>query len=128
MKEFVTAVEDAIQDAEGTPDAERYVEFKMDGRVMRAYQPTEGQLTFMMAAMGRGQTDDQRFAGIVNIMLSSLRPADKDYFEGRLLSRGKDRLEMKQIEPIFEHLMEEWFREAVSDGGEAVRDSQPALG
>lgn len=110
MKEFVTAVEESIQEDEGTPVEEQYVEFKLDDRVMRAYQPTDGQLTFMLAAMGRGQTSDQRFAAIINIMMESLREEDQDYLESRLLTRDPaKRLPVKQIEAIFEYLTEEWF-------------------
>lgn len=109
MKEFTTAVSEAVLEANGTPVEEQFVEFKVDGRVLRAYPPTAGQMTFMMAAMGRGQTDDQRFASIINIMLAALRDSDRDWLEGRLLSRGKDALPMPTIEKIFEHLMEEWF-------------------
>jgi hypothetical protein len=68
MKEFLTAVEETERGED-----EAYVEFKLDDRVMRAYQPTEGQLAFMLAAMGRGQSDESRFASIVNIMMESLR-------------------------------------------------------
>lgn len=110
MKEFTTAVEEVISEDEGTPAEEQFVEFMLDGRVMRAYQPTDGQLAFMLAALGRGQTQDGRFAAIINIMLSSMRDDDKDYLESRLLTRDpKKRVPMKQIEGIFEHLTEEWF-------------------
>lgn len=110
MKEFVTAFDEAAQEAEGTPVEEQYVEFKLDGRTIRAYEPTEGQLAFMLAAMGRGQSDDGRFAAIVNIVLSCLRSSDRDYMEARLLSRDpKERLPLKQVEAIVEHLTEEWF-------------------
>lgn len=129
MKEFTTAVEDVLaedereeqilalieqgktrEEAEAEVDFDPYTEFKLDGRVMRAYRPTDGQLAFMMAALGRGQTQDQRFAAILNIMFESLRDDDKDYLESRMLTRNKKtRLPMKQIEAIFEHLTEEWF-------------------
>jgi len=129
MKEFVTAYEDVVAEdereakikalvdagktqaeAEAEVDDEPYIEFKIDDRVMRAYQPTEGQLAFMLAALGRGQTQDSRFAAILNIMFESLRGDDKDYLENRLLSRDpKKRLPMKQIEAIFEYITSEWF-------------------
>lgn len=110
MKEFITAVEEAIAETEGTPADEQFVEFKLDNRVLRAYPPNEGQLVFMLAALGRGQTADQRFAAIVNIMMSSLRDDDADYMEDRLLSRDPaKRLPVKQLEQIFEYLSEEWF-------------------
>lgn len=110
MKEFTTAFEEALQEDEGTPVEEQYIEFKLDGREMRAYPPTDGQLAFMLAALGRGQTNDQRFAGIINILMESLRDDDKDYLEARLLTRDpKRRLPMEKIEQIFEYLIEEWF-------------------
>lgn len=140
MKEFITAVEDlqaedereakivalvaegkSREDAEAEIDGERYVEFKLDERTMRAYLPNEGQLAFMLASLGRGQTNEGRFAAILNIMLESLRSDDKDYLEARLLTRDpKRRVPMKQIEQIFEHLTEEWFRPTVSGSSEAV--------
>lgn len=86
------------------------VEFLLDGRTMHAYQPTSGQLAFMLASLGRGQTDDGRFAAIINVMLECLRDDDKDYFESRLLTRDpKKRIGMKTIEGVFEYLTEEWF-------------------
>jgi hypothetical protein len=134
MKEFISAVEDIAhedereekiaalieqgktrEDAEAEVDGERFVEFKLDGRTMRAYMPHEGQLVFLLTSMGRGQSKEQRLAGILNIMFESLREDDKDYLEGRLLVRDpKKRVPMKQIEAIFEHLVEEWFRPDVS--------------
>lgn len=137
MKEFVTAVQDIeAEDAReakivglmtGTDDqpglsreqaearvAEEdkgeYTEFKLDDRVMKAYRPTPGQIVFMMAALGRGQTQDSRFAAIMNIMFESLDEADKDYLESRMLTRDPRRqIPMKVIEEIFESLAEDWF-------------------
>lgn len=124
MKEFTTAFDEAFSEDEGTPVEEQYVEFKLDEHVYRAYSPTDGQLAFMLAAMGRGQTNDQRFAAIINIMLSSLRDEDRDLFESRLLTRDpKMRLPMKQIEAIFEHITEEWFARPT----QPQSDSAPSL-
>ena len=129
LKEFISAVEDAAAEeereakiaalvAEGKPrdeaeaevDGEEPIEFKIDDRVLKAYPPTPGQLAFMLAALGRGQTSDQRFAAIINIMLESLRESDRDYLESRLLTRDpKKRLPIEKIEEIFEYLSEEWF-------------------
>lgn len=110
MKEFTTAFEEAAITEDGTPVEDQFVEFSLDGRTMRSYTPNEGQLTFMMAAMGRGQTSDQRFAAIVNIMISSFRDEDAEYFESRLLTRDpKTRLPIKQVNEIFEYLAGEWF-------------------
>jgi len=138
MKEFTTAVEDieaenereeqivalmqgtkgkgdtwlrepmSREDAEKEVDSDPYTEFKLDDRVLKAYQPTPGQLTLLLATMGRGQSQDMRFASIINIMLSSLDEDDQDYFESRLITRDKKRgIPMKKVEEIFEYLMEE---------------------
>jgi hypothetical protein len=140
VKEFVTAVEDVIaedereakiadlvaqgksrEEAEAEVDGESFVEFTLDGRTLKAYQPTDGQMTFMLAALGRGQSQEQRFAAIINIMMESLRDEDQDYLEGRLLTRDpKQRLPIKKIEEIFEYLTEEWFaRPTQSPSGSA---------
>lgn len=94
---------------EAVEETEPYAEFELDGRTMRAYQPTDGQLVFMLASLGRGQSSESRFASIINIMMESLRGPDQDYLEGRLLTRNSNRLPVEQIESIFEYLTEEWF-------------------
>lgn len=110
MKSFISAVEDIEAEDAGTPEEDQYIEFELDGRQMRAFHPNDGQLAFLLAAMGRGQTSDQRFAGILNILFASLRPEDADYIESRMLSRDpKTRLPVAKIEEIFEYLAEEWF-------------------
>lgn len=140
MKEFISAIEDIeaedssvdgkvpvldendeeMQDAEGNVILDDpHIRFKVDGRLLRSYPPNDGQLAFMLASLGRGQGDEQRFANIVNLMMATLRNQDKDYLETRLLDRDpKSRLRIKQVEAIFEHLVEEWF----------ARPTQPASG
>jgi hypothetical protein len=140
MKEFVTAYEDVVAEderetkikalvesgktraeAEAEVEDDDFIEFNLDGRIMRAYTPTEGQLAFMLAALGRGQTQDSRFAAILNIMFESLRGDDKDYLENRLLSRDpKKRLSMKMIESIFEHITSEWFARPTQSPSDSV--------
>lgn len=143
MKEFTTALEDlvseedyeaqvkALMDAGKTRDeaeaevdkTEGIVTFKIDGRVMKAYPPHEGQLMFILASLGRGQSKESRFASITNIMMEALREDDQVYFEQRLLTRDrKDRLPVKQVEEIFEYLVGEWF-----GGGEGTdRPTEPS--
>lgn len=119
MKEFTTAMEDLVAEQEGVE--EKFTEFNLDGVTLRSYHPTEGQLLFMMAAMGRGQSDQSRFASIINIMLSTFKDSDRDHFEGRLLSRDpKDMLPVKQVEQIFEFLTEEWFARPTTPPSDSV--------
>lgn len=144
MKEFKSAVEDVLaedereakiaalieggksrEEAEAEVDEESYVEFDLDGRTMKAYRPNETQLAFMLASLGRGQSKQQRFGAILNIMFESLDEDDKDYLEGRMLTRDpRQRVPMKTIEGIFEFLMEEWFRVGVSGDGAPVRTGE----
>lgn len=134
MKEFIVAVEeeeleeesgvveftliDKVQD--GTDD-EGKPKYKDSKRVLKAHPPTTGQMAFLLAATGRGQTNEMRFAGIINIMLSSLDEGDADYLEGRLLTRDpKRKLGMKQIESIFEYLTEEWFGHPTEESSDSA--------
>jgi hypothetical protein len=142
MKEFITAVEEVVYDDErekkikalieegktrdeAVGDTEPYIAFKIDGRELRSFMPNDGQLAFMLAALGRGQTQENRFAAIINIMLSSLRDEDADYFEGRLLEKDpKKRIPVQQVEAVFEYLAGEWF----GGGEDSDRPTQPSSG
>lgn len=125
MKEFISAVADVIDEDNAIADEEKYVEFKLDGREMRAFTPTDGQLVFMLASMGRGQSSDQRFASIINVMLECLRDEDRDYMEGRLLTRDKTkRLDPEKINEIFEYLTEEWFARPTQPSSDSAPSPQ----
>lgn len=128
MKEFITAFAEAVSEASGTPADEQYVAFKVDGRELHAYPPTEGQIAFMLAALGRGQSADQRFGAIINIMLSSMRGEDADYLEERLLTRDpKMKLPIEQVEAIFEYLSGEWFARPTQQPSDSA-GSPPSTG
>lgn len=140
MKEFTTAVAEIEQedereakilalieagksreDAEDEVDGVKPIEFKLDDRVLHAYPPTDGQLVFMLATTGRGQSKQVRFASIVNVMLESMRDDDRDYMESRLLTRDRKQLmPIEKVEAIFEYLVSEWFREDVPGGSASV--------
>lgn len=124
MKEFTTAIDEAFKSDEESA----LVEFKVDDRVLRSRAPHDGQLTFMLAAMGRGQTNDQRFASIINLVMSTLPDEDADYLQSRLLETDpRKRIPVKVIEEIFEFLVSEWFaRPTPPSSGSAP--SQPSDG
>lgn len=143
MKEFVSAVVETVEEderaskiaalvAEGKSEADaemevdrgRPIKFKIDGRELHAFRPHEGQLAFMLATLGRGQSKEGRFSAILNIMFESLREDDKDWLEGRLLTGNpRTMLKMSVIEGVFEFLMEQWFRDDLPEGGAPVSDS-----
>lgn len=73
-----------------------------------AQDPTEGQLVFLMSAMGRGQTGAQRVASVVNFLNAVLEPSSADYLAMRLLDRDAP-LPDEAIEEIFRAFAEDWF-------------------
>lgn len=109
MKQFTSAAIESLNETEGVKSDE-FIEFELDDRKIKAYQPTPQQLTFMLAALGRGQATDAKYASIINLMLSTLDDEDAAYMEGRLLERDpRRRLSMDLLEQIFEFLVSEWF-------------------
>ena len=124
MKEFITAAEDFASDEE-----EKFTEFTLDGRVMRSYHLTEGQLVFMMVGLGSARTSDDRFAAIVDLILETLRDDDRDYLTSRLITRDpKRRLPVKKVNEIFEYLSGEWFgrpTESPSDSAGSEQSDGP---
>lgn len=122
MKEFMSAIEENESEDGGRGEA---IPFKVDGRELKAYKPNDGQLVFLMAALGRGQTKEQRFASIINIMMASLRGEDQDYLESRLLDPDpKNRLQVPLIEQIFEYLMGEWFATPTQEPSDSAASPQ----
>ena len=110
MREFTTAYEDIENEDAGTPPEEVPIPFMLDGREYKSYPPNEGQLAFMVAGLGRGHTDGDRFGTIVTLIANTLEPEDKDFLEKRMVSRDpKQCLNMKTMEGIFQYLTEEWF-------------------
>jgi len=115
--------EEAYRQAQAEVDDERgVIKFKIDDRTLRAFPLHEGQITFLMAATGRGKTDLQRGADITDLMLESLRDSDRDWFNSRLLTRDpKQRIPMKTIEAVFEYLVEEWFGRPIQPSSDSAR-------
>lgn len=102
--------EDAEKEIPEVTDRGLAVAFMLDGRRLLAYPPHEGQLIFMMAGLGRGQSKEQRLGAMVNVMMEALDEDDKDYFEGRLLTADpKERIGSEVLEQVFEYLTTEWF-------------------
>lgn len=101
MKEFTTAAEQSDQ------DAEQPLEFAIDGQVLRAYKPTEGQLAITMSALGRHTDEMTKTAGVIDFFVQILDEESYNYVVNRLLSR-EDPLGLQEIEDVLEWLVEEW--------------------
>lgn len=104
MREFVTAVEDAVAEEE---DQEPGLVFSIDGQEMRAYKPTEGQFALLMVAMGRHASNMDQFAGIIDFFISVLDEPSERYVIGRMQSRDNI-IPLENIVEIMEWMIEEW--------------------
>lgn len=99
VKSFEVAAK-AKPDDEGIP-------FDVEGFDMVAYQPDEAQFAMLMAFVGRGSSDADRVAGLINFLIAILDPKGADYLQRRLLDR-KDDYGIEDVENLMEWLTEEW--------------------
>ena len=104
MREFVTAVEDAVDQEE---NEEPGLVFSIDGEEMRAYKPTEGQFALLMMAMGRHASSQDSFAGIIDFFISVLDEDSERYVISRMQSRSNI-IPLEKITEILEWMIEEW--------------------
>lgn len=104
MREFVTAVEDAVAEEE---DQEPGLVFSIDGQEMRAYKPTEGQFALLMVAMGRHASNMDQFAGIIDFFISVLDEQSEHYVISRMQTRDNI-IPLENIVEIMEWMIEEW--------------------
>ena len=100
MKEFTTAIEQ-----NEVPD--ETLEFSIDGHIVTAYRPTDGQLAMLMANLGRHTETTTKVAGVIDFFVTILDDDSYDYVVERLLSR-KDPLGMDEVQNIISWLIEEW--------------------
>lgn len=101
LKSFTTALQDRT-----AGDA---IPFEVDGVEMMAYRPDEAQFAMLMASVGRGSTDSDRVAGMINFLVNIIDPKGADHLQKRLLTpMHRDPFGIEQIENIMEWLTEEW--------------------
>jgi hypothetical protein len=104
MREFITAVEDAVDQEE---TEEPGLIFAIDGQEMRAYKPTEGQFALLMVAMGRHASNMDQFAGIIDFFISVLDEPSEHYVISRMQTRDQI-IPLEKIVEIMEWMIEEW--------------------
>ena len=74
-----------------------------------AYQPDEAQFAMLMASVGRGASDADRIAGIINFFVNILDEDGADYLQGRLLTPTRiDPFGIDEVEQIMDWLAGEW--------------------
>jgi hypothetical protein len=100
IKEFTTAAKD-----QGVGEAP--IDFSVDGTVLKAYRPSEGQMAVFMASIGKGSNDIDMVAGPLNFFDSLLDGEGRAYFTERLLDRD-DPMDIPTIVEIMESIIEDW--------------------
>lgn len=101
MQEFNTAVKEV------TGETDEGIAFKIDGEELRAYKPSDGQLAMLMASLGRGSSETDSVAGVINFFVKVLDSSGAKYIENRLLDRD-DNFELEQVEKVMEWLVGQW--------------------
>jgi hypothetical protein len=101
MKEFTSAIEESEQGLEAP------LEFKIDGRVVRAYRPTDGQFAMVMATLGRHTSMSTKVAGIIDFFVGIMDEQSHQYVVDRLMSRD-NQLGFDKVQEIIEWMVEEW--------------------
>lgn len=101
IKEFTTAAKHAAGEAEDP------LEFSLDGKVLRAFRPTEGQLALLMAAVSRHTSEATKVAGAIDFFVSIMDQDSYTYLADRLMSR-EDPIGLEQITEVTQWIIEEW--------------------
>lgn len=112
--QFDVALKEQLQDeikADNPEAPEPYIPLEMsDGRVIKIYQPTEGQIGVLMSALGKGSAEVLVIGGLVQFFCDLLEPEDRYYIETRLMNR-KDELSKNGVTIVqgwVEELIEAW--------------------
>lgn len=105
MREFTTAAKAVVEEDEG---ASKWIEFKVDGKVLRAVKkPSDGQVAFLMAATSSKKSGSDRVAGLLNFFDSALDDDSQVYISEKMLDPN-DEFGIEEIQSILEYLMGEW--------------------
>lgn len=102
MQEFTTAVK-AAESEDDKPD----LEFNVDGVLVTAYYPGDGQLAYLMASTGKHQPATEQVAGLINFFVAVLDDESHGYIVNKLLDR-KDPFGLEEVQDIFEWMVEQW--------------------
>jgi len=119
VKEFTTA----INEAEKKDDDEADLEFKVDGELVRAYKPSDGQLAFLMASTGRHSSPEEQIAGIINFFVATLDDESHTFIVNKLLNR-RDPFGIEQVQNIMEWMIEEWSGRPTKSPSGSTRSRQ----
>lgn len=121
IKQFTTAAERAVSSDEG-----REIHFEIDNFPIIAYEPEPAQFAMLMASIGRGSSEMEKMAGIINFFVKILDDRGAAHIESRLLDR-KDPFDLDKVEEIIDWLTEEWSGRP-TQSSPASTPSRPSVG
>lgn len=99
MQEFNTAVKNRKRES---------LTFKIDGQEITSFRPKDGQIAFLMSGtIGRGVSESEGIAAILDFFTSTLDEKSRDYIESRLLD-GEDDFDFDEATAIVRWLIKEW--------------------
>jgi hypothetical protein len=102
VQEFKTAVRAA--EAE---DDRPSLEFDLDGVMITAFHPGDGQLAYLLAATSSHQSNPEKVAGLINFLVAVMDDDSHAHVAGRLLDRD-DPFGLEEVSNIFEWMVGEW--------------------
>jgi len=102
VKEFNTALR-AVDEG----DDAYTLKFKVDGRELTAYKPSDGQLAMLMVAVSKHVSQSTQIAGVIDFFVSVMDNTSHGYIVDRLMDR-EDMFGIEEVQAIMEWMVEEW--------------------
>jgi hypothetical protein len=103
MREFVTAVKELEKGEE--PD--KGYSFKVDGKELKFFKPTESQFAIYVAQTGRHSSIPDKIAGVIDFFINVMDRPSHEHLVARLMDR-EDPFGLDQVEEIIQWMIEEW--------------------
>lgn len=111
-KEFITAVEETFD-----PEVDQGAELTLDGRELRYFRPTDGQIAIYMASSSKHSTVNDKVAATINFFMGLFEEDDQSWLAGRLMDRD-DAFGVTMVQTLLNSMLEDWSgRPTKSSGG-----------
>lgn len=120
MREYVTAVQEAAQDE---ADVKGYP-FKVDGKVLTCFKPSESQFAIFVAQTGRHSSTMDKIAGVIDFFVNVLDRPSHEYLVGRLMDR-EDPFGLDDVENIIQGMIEDWSGNPTEPSSDSTESPQP---
>lgn len=130
MKQFTTALAiaeaDELKNAEERDEEQPDLEFEIDGTLIKAFKPGDGQFGMFMLMTSKRATTEESVAGVIDFFLSMLDDESQNYVYRRLMDR-RDSFGIEKVRDIMMWMVEEWSGNP-THGPSGSTSSQPSTG